>query len=145
VKIRPPRRHRHFALTLLTLTSNERRLFEDGRFFHPDGGQSSCLKTPQCTGLTDTEYPLLLLTGRGTSAQWHTQTRTGRAPSSASFIQKKIYAEINSAMPHVSGVRPQQMVEVRSRRGNYRPRLHHRHRSAPAHFHSHALPRKQTD
>jgi hypothetical protein len=35
---------------------------------------------------TDEVYPFLLLTGRGTSSQWHTQTRTGK-----SAVLRKLY------------------------------------------------------
>jgi len=43
----------------------ERRLFEDGRFFHPMEGQilfEKIAPVPEAT----TEYPFVLLTGRGT-------------------------------------------------------------------------------
>jgi assimilatory nitrate reductase catalytic subunit len=96
----------------------ERRLFEDGRFFHPDGRARFMFEEPRdVPEATDAEYPLLLLTGRGTSAQWHTQTRTGKSAVLRQLHPEKVYIEINSRDAARLGVRPQQMVRVRSRRG----------------------------
>jgi assimilatory nitrate reductase catalytic subunit len=58
-----------------------------------------------------------LLTGRGTSAQWHTQTRTGKSAVLRQLHPEKIYAEINPRDAGRLGIRAQQMIEVRSRRG----------------------------
>jgi assimilatory nitrate reductase catalytic subunit len=100
------------------LISNERRLFEDGRFFHPDGRAKFLFEAPhEAPETTNAEYPLLLLTGRGTSAQWHTQTRTGKSAVLRQLHPEKNYVEINSRDATPLGIRPQQMVEVRSRRG----------------------------
>jgi len=96
----------------------ERRLFEDGRFFHPDGRAKFMFEEPrESPEITDAEYPLLLLTGRGTSAQWHTQTRTGKSAVLRQLHPKKIYAEINPRDARLLHIRPQQVIEVRSRRG----------------------------
>jgi anaerobic selenocysteine-containing dehydrogenase len=59
---------------------NERRLFEDGRFFHADGRARFVCERPANPPETATEsFPLILLTGRQSSAQWHTGTRTDRS------------------------------------------------------------------
>ncbi len=56
------------------------RLFADGQFFTPSGKARMVPVTPQYPQLSDTEnYPLILNTGR-IRDQWHTMTRTGRAP-----------------------------------------------------------------
>ena len=97
----------------------ERRLFEDGRFFHPDGRAKFIFEAPrEAPEKTDAAYPLVLLTGRGTSAQWHTQTRTGKSAVLRQLYPEKIYIEINPRDAERHGLRPQQMVEVRSRRGS---------------------------
>ncbi len=74
----------------------ERRLFEDGRFFHPDGkarfiwGESRPMpETP------DVAYPFLLLTGRGSAAQWHTQTRTSKSAVLRKLYPSENYVELN--------------------------------------------------
>ena len=57
----------------------ERRLFEDGVFYHADGRARFRFDEPSpMPEPPDDEYPVILLTGRGTSSQWHTQTRTGK-------------------------------------------------------------------
>jgi anaerobic selenocysteine-containing dehydrogenase len=67
----------------------QRRLFEDGLFYHPDQKARFLFEAPrEMPEPTDKEYPFLLLTGRGTSSQWHTQTRTGK-----SAVLKKLYPD----------------------------------------------------
>ena len=58
----------------------ERRLFEDGRFHHPDGRARFCFEPPRpVPHAPSDEFPLILLTGRGSSSQWHTGTRTAKS------------------------------------------------------------------
>lgn len=58
----------------------ERRLFEDGGFHTPDARarfvHEDIVAPPE---RPDHAYAFVLLTGRGTSAQWHTETRTGKS------------------------------------------------------------------
>jgi len=57
----------------------ERRLFEDGLFYHTDKKARFLFEAPRdMPEPPDEEYPFVLLTGRGSSSQWHTQTRTGK-------------------------------------------------------------------
>jgi anaerobic selenocysteine-containing dehydrogenase len=61
-------------------TKPERRLFEDGLFYHSDKKAKFLFEAPRdMPEAPDKEHPFLLLTGRGTSSQWHTQTRTGKS------------------------------------------------------------------
>ena len=59
----------------------ERRLFADGRFFNNDGrakflfAEPEPMPEPACA-----DYPFVLLTGRGSVSQWHTETRTSKSP-----------------------------------------------------------------
>ncbi len=97
--------------------SPERRLFEDGRFYHPDGKAKFIFEAPRTAPeITDSEYPLLLMTGRGTSAQWHTQTRTGKSAVLRQLYPKNIYIEINPVDAGRLGICAQEKVSVRSRR-----------------------------
>src|SRR5262249_7260845 len=51
----------------------QRRLFEDKRFFHADGRAKFYFEAPRrMPEPPNPDYPFLLLTGRGTAAQWHT-------------------------------------------------------------------------
>jgi assimilatory nitrate reductase catalytic subunit len=98
--------------------ASERRLFEDGRFLHEDGrarfifGDDRPVPEP-----TNARYPLTLLTGRGSAAQWHTQTRTKRSPVLAGLAPTVAYAEINPADARQRGIGPTDDVVIRSRRG----------------------------
>jgi assimilatory nitrate reductase catalytic subunit len=96
----------------------ERRLFEDGRFFHPDGKARFIFEAPR--GLpepSDKEFPFLLLTGRGSSAQWHTGTRTEKSDVLRKLRPDGIYVEINPQDAGRLKIAPQDKVRVRSRRG----------------------------
>ena len=96
----------------------ERRLFEDGRYHHADGRARFIFDNPtKMPEATDTQYPFLLLTGRGTSAQWHTQTRTSKSAVLRRLYPEKIYAEINPLDAARAGIKQGTLVEVVSRRG----------------------------
>ncbi|MFQ5733671.1 MAG: molybdopterin-dependent oxidoreductase, partial [Planctomycetaceae bacterium] len=57
--------------------ATERRLFQDGRFYHADGRARFCYEEPRpLTEPPNERYPFVLLTGRGSASQWHTETRT---------------------------------------------------------------------
>jgi predicted molibdopterin-dependent oxidoreductase YjgC len=65
---------------------------------------------------TDAEYPFVLLTGRGTSAQWHTQTRTAKSDVLRQLYPENIYVEINPRDAERLRVASNQKVEIVSRR-----------------------------
>jgi assimilatory nitrate reductase catalytic subunit len=98
--------------------AQERRLFEDGRYFHHDGkarflfGDIAPVPEP-----TSEKYPFVLLTGRGTVAQWHTQTRTGQVKMLRKMYPEKPYVEISSDDARKLNIRPGQWVTVSSKRG----------------------------
>jgi assimilatory nitrate reductase catalytic subunit len=96
----------------------ERRLFGDGHFFTPDGRARFIFEQPRpMPEPPDAEYPFLLLTGRGTSAQWHTQTRTAKSDVLRKLYPKNIYVEIHPDDAASLGLAAGEIVEVRSRRG----------------------------
>lgn len=101
----------------------ERRLFEDGRYFHPDGKARFIFEEPrESPELPDAEYPFFLLTGRGTSSQWHTQTRTGKSGVLKKLYPREVYVEIHPLDAGRQGIRAGEWVEVSSRRGHLRAR-----------------------
>ncbi len=97
----------------------ERRLFADGRFFTPDGKApllfSQIEPLPE---VPDEEYPLFLLTGRGTMHQWHTQTRTGKVEILKKMYPAESYAEVNPQDAARMGLSEGEPVRVTSRRGS---------------------------
>ena len=96
----------------------ERRLFEDGLFFHKDQRARFCFETshPPREG-ADEQFPFVLLTGRGTSAQWHTQTRTGKSAVLRKLYPQGVYVEVHPQDAEELRVRSGEMIRVRSRRG----------------------------
>jgi assimilatory nitrate reductase catalytic subunit len=63
------------------------------------------------------EYPLLLLTGRGTASQWHTQSRTSKSAVLRKLYPSEIYVEIHPSDARQWNITPLQKVIVASRRG----------------------------
>jgi anaerobic selenocysteine-containing dehydrogenase len=97
--------------------ASERRLFEDGRFYHADGKAQFIFESPRpVPEPVDAAYPLVLLTGRGSSAQWHTQTRTAKSDVLRRLYPDNIYVEINPRDAQRFRLKPNQQVEIISRR-----------------------------
>jgi anaerobic selenocysteine-containing dehydrogenase len=67
-------------------------------------------------------YPFVLLTGRGSSSQWHTQTRTAKSAVLRSLYPESAYVEINPADAEALGIAPHDWVVIRSRRSSMRAR-----------------------
>jgi assimilatory nitrate reductase catalytic subunit len=100
------------------LSFQERRLFADGKFFTPDGRARFFFDAPRAMPEPpDAEFPLLLLTGRGSSAQWHTGSRTDKSAVLRKLAPTQLYLEINPADATRLGVATGEVVRVRSRRG----------------------------
>jgi anaerobic selenocysteine-containing dehydrogenase len=107
----------------LTPDTRERRLFEDGRFFHADGRARLLFEAPRPPPeLPSRDYPLILLTGRGSSSQWHTGTRTSKSGVLRRLAPADLYVEINPTDASARGVEPGAWVTVASQRGNIRAR-----------------------
>jgi anaerobic selenocysteine-containing dehydrogenase len=102
---------------------SERRLFEDGQFFTDDGRARFVFEAPRPTPEpSDDHYPFTLLTGRGSSAQWHTNTRTGKSAVLRALSPSDSYVEMSPVDATRLGVEPDGYVTVRSRRGHVRAR-----------------------
>ena len=96
----------------------ERRLFSDGRFFTPDGRAKFFFDPPRPVAEpVDAEFPLALNTGRGTSAQWHTNTRTGKSAVLRTLYPAKAYVEVHPTDATRLRLEPNVPVAVVSRRG----------------------------
>ncbi len=95
----------------------ERRLFEDGLFYHSDKKAKFLFEAPRdVPELPDEEYPFVLLTGRGTSSQWHTQTRTGKSAVLKKLYPDHIYVEMNPVDAERLGIGANQKAIIASRR-----------------------------
>lgn len=99
-------------------TQPERRLFADGRFFHADGRAKLLFDDPRrLPEEPSDEYPLILLTGRGSASQWHTQTRTGKSDVLRKLSPLEPFVEVNPDDARNLRIRPGEIVAISSQRG----------------------------
>ncbi|MDX2186647.1 MAG: nitrate reductase [Opitutaceae bacterium] len=97
---------------------SERRLFEDGRFFTPDGRARFLFDPPQpMPERPNCDYPYLLNTGRGSSAQWHTGSRTNKSEVLVKLAPRELFVEVNPRDASDLGLAQNDRVQIRSRRG----------------------------
>ncbi len=95
-----------------------RRLFSDGKFFTNDQRAKFYFDEPRAAPEpADEKYPFILLTGRGSSAQWHTGTRTDKSDVLRKLAPRSLYVEVNPADATRLHFRAGQKIVVRSRRG----------------------------
>ena len=98
------------------------RLFGDGRFFHPDGRARLIAVRPRDPAFVpDEEFPLVLNTGR-IRDQWHTMTRTGRAPRLSSHLPEP-YVDMHAADALRFGLKEGGLVRISTRWGRMVVRL----------------------
>jgi anaerobic selenocysteine-containing dehydrogenase len=103
----------------------ERRLFSDGVFFHPNGRARFVWDEPRAVAEpTNADFPFILLTGRGSSSQWHTQTRTSKSAILRTLYPEKPYVEISPVDASALGVAPDEWVRVCSARGEMEARAY---------------------
>lgn len=98
--------------------SQQRRLFEDGRFFHPDGRAKFLFEDEaEPAERPDERYAHVLLTGRGSVTQWHTLTRTDRAPQLKRASPDPASVDMHPTDLQALGAGDGEPVEVSTRRG----------------------------
>lgn len=91
----------------------ERRLFEDGAFYTSDRRARFVFEEPQpAPDQRSAEYPLILITGRGTSAQWHTETRTAKSAVLAKMIPAELMLDIHPQDAARLGIQEAGLVRV---------------------------------
>ena len=97
----------------------QRRLFENGRFYTRDGRARFIFDHPRpAAEPTNAQFPFILLTGRGTAAQWHTGTRTNKSDVLQALSPSSCYVEINGLDAAALNIKNGATVRVRSRRGD---------------------------
>jgi assimilatory nitrate reductase catalytic subunit len=93
------------------------RLFEDGRFWHADGKAQfipTATRAPAYT--SDEEFPLVLNTGR-IRDQWHTMTRTGRAPRLSEHLPEP-FVDLHAQDALLAGIGAGELARVQTRSGS---------------------------
>ena len=97
----------------------ERRLFADAKFYHSDERARLIVAEPgKMPEVPNEEYPLILLTGRGTVSQWHTQTRTEKSPILRKLYPNDPIVEVHPDDADGCGISNGEWVEIASRRGS---------------------------
>lgn len=100
---------------------NQRRLFEDKQFFHEDKKAKFIYSEPKSVAESpSSQFPFILLTGRGTSAQWHTQTRTSKSAVLRKLYPSELYLDIHPDDAKKLSIENNQEVRVRSARAEVR-------------------------
>jgi assimilatory nitrate reductase catalytic subunit len=100
------------------------RPFADGRFSHADGRARFVPTAPRApANLPDGEFPITLNTGR-VRDQWHTMTRTGRAPKLADHIPES-FIDMHPQDALLCGVKEGELARVSSQWGSMIARVQH--------------------
>jgi assimilatory nitrate reductase catalytic subunit len=95
-----------------------RRLFEDGVFYRPCGRALLRFERPrEDPEPADSQYPFVLLTGRGSSAEWHTGTRTSKSAVLRLLTPSSNRLELHPRDAEQLDLRQGDRVRVHSRRG----------------------------
>lgn len=103
------------------LTENQRRLYEDNKFFTPSKKAKFIFEEVAEPPVQSCEaFPYLFNTGRGTVGQWHTQTRTKEIPAVESITIPEAYVNINIDLADELGIKDNEKIRVVSQNGESR-------------------------
>ncbi|MGL5647587.1 MAG: molybdopterin oxidoreductase family protein [Clostridium sp.] len=102
-----------------TLKSDERRLYEDKKFYHPNGKAKLHFEDIAMNPVgVNEEYPYAFNTGRGTVGQWHTQTRTREISFTNHVVESEAYVYVNNNDASKLGIKTNHYVNLKSINGN---------------------------
>lgn len=100
------------------LEEDERRLFEDNKYYTPSGKAKFIYEYVAPVPYEQSEeYPYLFNTGRGTVGQWHTQTRTREIPDVFSIVPHEGYVNINTDLADELGIKDNETIKITSPNG----------------------------
>lgn len=101
------------------LESDERRLFEDGKYYTPSGKAKLIFEdVTENPSATNEEFPFNLNTGRGTVGQWHTHTRTREIQAVTNIVPQKAYVDINRKDAEKLDIKENDEVLIHSSNGH---------------------------
>ncbi len=100
-------------------SSSERRLFADGKFFTPDQRARILFEAPtHAPESPSADYSFWLNTGRGSSAQWHTGSRSDKSDVLRKLAPRELYVEIHPSDAERLDIKDGCSVTVGSRRAS---------------------------
>lgn len=101
------------------LDADERRLFEDGKYYTPSGKAKLIFEdVTENPNATNEEFPFNLNTGRGTVGQWHTHTRTREIQAVTNIVSQKAYVDINRKDAEKLDIKENDEVLIHSSNGH---------------------------
>lgn len=101
------------------LLENQRRLYSDGKFYHPDGKLKFVFENPIPDPLPRTEeFPYIFNTGRGSVGQWHTQSRTREVRFIEDVTSKQAYVYMNKEEAKKYEIKDNDLVRIYSINGH---------------------------
>ncbi|ELC8349663.1 nitrate reductase [Clostridium perfringens] len=101
------------------LEADERRLFEDGKYYTPSGKAKFIFEdVTENPNATNEEFPFNLNTGRGTVGQWHTHTRTREIQAVTNIVPQKAYVDINRKDAEKLDIKENDEVLIHSSNGH---------------------------
>ncbi|HHL2030123.1 TPA: nitrate reductase [Clostridium perfringens] len=101
------------------LESDERRLFEDGKYYTPSGKAKLIFEdVTENPNAINEEFPFNLNTGRGTVGQWHTHTRTREIQAVTNIVPQKAYVDINRKDAEKLDIKENDEVLIHSSNGH---------------------------
>lgn len=100
------------------LEEDERRLFEDNKYYTPSGKAKFIYEDVAPVPYEPSkEYPYLFNTGRGTVGQWHTQTRTREIPDVSAIVPHEGYVNINTDLADELKIKENETIKLTSPNG----------------------------
>jgi assimilatory nitrate reductase catalytic subunit len=98
--------------------AEERRLYEDGRFYTPNQKANFMFEEPLPNPyVPNEEFPIVFNTGRGTVGQWHTQSRTKEVKFVEDVSLSKAYLFMNTEQARENGIYEMDRIRVYSVNG----------------------------
>lgn len=100
------------------LEEDERRLFEDNKYYTPSGKAKFIYEDVAPVPYEQSkEYSYLFNTGRGTVGQWHTQTRTREIPDVSAIVPHEGYVNINTDLADELKIKENETIKLTSPNG----------------------------
>ena len=100
------------------LVEDERRLFEDGKYFTKNGKAKFVFEdVSKNENEPSEEFPYVFNSGRGTVGQWHTQTRTREFDVSRAIYPKQSYVEINTKLAKKFDIKSGERILIKNQYG----------------------------
>jgi assimilatory nitrate reductase catalytic subunit len=101
-----------------TLEADERRLYEDGKYYTPSKKAKFHFEDiAENPTQTSEEFPYIFNSGRGTVGQWHTNVRSREIPDSVRIYSKESYVFMNPELAKELNIVENERIKIASQNG----------------------------